>query len=124
MLYCKTLVVVQLQLTSQNLQVVRLTARHLLHKLLVVQKQAITQLVVVAVLHLLLAVHKLVVRLVLLVKLHQQPVLHQGLPIQVRASVGISLYPRDGHDVRSLLADADAAMYRAKQNGRISRPAA
>ena len=54
----------------------------------------------------------------------QQPVLHQGLPIQVRASVGISLYPRDGHDVRSLLADADAAMYRAKQNGRISRPAA
>lgn len=54
----------------------------------------------------------------------QQPVLHQGLPIQVHASVGISLYPRDGHDVRSLLADADAAMYRAKQSGRISRPAA
>lgn len=54
----------------------------------------------------------------------QQPVLHQGLPIQVHASVGISLYPRDGHDVRSLLSDADAAMYRAKQNGRISRPAA
>lgn len=53
-----------------------------------------------------------------------QPVLHQGLPIQVRASVGISLYPRDGHDVRSLLSDADAAMYRAKQGGRISRPAA
>ncbi|WP_027475858.1 GGDEF domain-containing protein [Curvibacter gracilis] len=54
----------------------------------------------------------------------QQPVLHHGLPIQVHASVGISLYPRDGHDVRSLLSDADAAMYRAKQGGRNSRPAA
>jgi diguanylate cyclase len=53
----------------------------------------------------------------------QQPVLHQGLPIQVHASVGISLYPRDGHDVRSLLSDADAAMYRAKQSGRTHCPA-
>jgi len=53
----------------------------------------------------------------------QQPVLHQGLPIQVHASVGISLYPRDGHDVRSLLSDADAAMYRAKQSARAHWPA-
>jgi len=53
----------------------------------------------------------------------QQPVLHQGLPIQVHASVGISLYPRDGHDVRSLLSDADAAMYRAKQSARTHWPA-
>ncbi|RUP26927.1 MAG: GGDEF domain-containing protein [Curvibacter sp.] len=53
----------------------------------------------------------------------QQPVLHQGLPIQVHASVGISLYPRDGHDLRSLLSDADAAMYRAKQSGRQPRSA-
>ena len=36
----------------------------------------------------------------------------------VTASIGSSLYPRDGVDVESLLGHADAAMYRAKQMGR------
>jgi diguanylate cyclase (GGDEF)-like protein len=34
------------------------------------------------------------------------------------ASIGISVFPEDGHDARSLIDVADAAMYRAKQNGR------
>jgi diguanylate cyclase (GGDEF)-like protein/PAS domain S-box-containing protein len=36
----------------------------------------------------------------------------------VTVSVGISVYPRDGKDVQTLLKDADAAMYRAKEGGK------
>jgi diguanylate cyclase (GGDEF)-like protein/PAS domain S-box-containing protein len=36
----------------------------------------------------------------------------------VSASVGISLYPRDGHDAQALLKNADTAMYHAKDAGR------
>lgn len=38
-----------------------------------------------------------------------------GHAFKVTASLGISLYPRDGKDAQALLAHADIAMYRAKQ---------
>jgi diguanylate cyclase (GGDEF)-like protein/PAS domain S-box-containing protein len=44
----------------------------------------------------------------------QEPVIVQGLPLSVDASIGIALYPRDGLDVETLLQHADVAMYHAK----------
>jgi diguanylate cyclase (GGDEF)-like protein/PAS domain S-box-containing protein len=41
-----------------------------------------------------------------------------GHEAQVSASIGIAIYPPDGGDRETLLANADAAMYRAKESGR------
>ncbi|HWS14261.1 MAG TPA: EAL domain-containing protein [Rhodocyclaceae bacterium] len=41
-----------------------------------------------------------------------------GHEVVVTGSVGISIYPGDGEDVDSLLKNADAAMYHAKEKGR------
>jgi len=37
--------------------------------------------------------------------------------VSLEASIGISIYPRDGATARALIMTADQAMYRAKQNG-------
>ncbi len=44
--------------------------------------------------------------------------LEGGITATVGASVGIAVYPDDGDDPRSLLANADAAMYDAKRAGK------
>jgi diguanylate cyclase (GGDEF)-like protein/PAS domain S-box-containing protein len=41
-----------------------------------------------------------------------------GHTFELGLSVGIAVYPRDGDDARSLFANADAALYRAKHEGR------
>ena len=41
-----------------------------------------------------------------------------GHDLYVTASVGISVYPRDGEDSETLIKRADVALYRAKQQGR------
>ncbi len=50
----------------------------------------------------------------------RDPVFAAGQEFVVSASIGISLYPRDGVDVATLVRNADAAMYRAKEQGRNS----
>ncbi|MBI2295801.1 MAG: EAL domain-containing protein, partial [Betaproteobacteria bacterium] len=47
-----------------------------------------------------------------------QPFKLSGHELIISASIGISCYPHDGSDPQTLLKNADAAMYRAKEAGR------
>ncbi|MBI4191915.1 MAG: EAL domain-containing protein [Betaproteobacteria bacterium] len=42
----------------------------------------------------------------------------EGRELSVSCSLGISIFPRDGRDVQTLLRNADTAMYKAKELGR------
>ena len=42
----------------------------------------------------------------------------EGRELTVSCSVGVSVFPRDGRDVQTLLRNADTAMYKAKEYGR------
>ncbi len=53
-----------------------------------------------------------------ILNLFADPVMVDEHEISISSSIGVSLYPRDGDDVDSLLKHADAAMYRAKEKGR------
>lgn len=46
------------------------------------------------------------------------PLQFNGQELHIKASLGIALAPYDGEDADTLLKNADAAMYRAKQKGR------
>ena len=48
----------------------------------------------------------------------QQPIQVDTFELNVTPSIGIALYPDDGHDPETLLKHADAAMYHAKAKGR------
>ena len=52
-------------------------------------------------------------------KLHELTVLHQGKSVgSVTMSVGVAAMPAHGESSRALLEAADAALYRAKREGR------
>ncbi|NJR20773.1 MAG: EAL domain-containing protein [Richelia sp. CSU_2_1] len=42
----------------------------------------------------------------------------EAQPLHVSSSIGIALYPDDGEDAETLVKNADAALYRAKERGR------
>jgi diguanylate cyclase (GGDEF)-like protein/PAS domain S-box-containing protein len=42
----------------------------------------------------------------------------EGLPLSVNCSLGVSIFPEHGADCETLIKNADAAMYCAKENGR------
>ncbi|WP_020654895.1 bifunctional diguanylate cyclase/phosphodiesterase [Massilia niastensis] len=46
-----------------------------------------------------------------------EPVQVGGQEVQVSCSIGVTFFPRDGADVNTLMMNADAAMYRAKDLG-------
>jgi diguanylate cyclase (GGDEF)-like protein/PAS domain S-box-containing protein len=46
-----------------------------------------------------------------------EPVLIGDQAVQVSCSMGVAMYPRDGDDPKTLMMNADAAMYRAKDLG-------
>ncbi len=47
-----------------------------------------------------------------------RPLRINGLEEQVTASIGVSLFPKDGKEVEALIHKADLALYRAKEQGR------
>jgi diguanylate cyclase (GGDEF)-like protein/PAS domain S-box-containing protein len=47
-----------------------------------------------------------------------KPIVLQGEECQITASIGISLYPKDGTDEQTLMKNADMAMYFAKEEGK------
>ena len=54
----------------------------------------------------------------LLVSKISEPMVLQGIRVEVSVSVGIATYPESGSDVKTLLRNSDAALYQAKARGR------
>ncbi|MGA9045666.1 EAL domain-containing protein [Sulfuricurvum sp.] len=55
-----------------------------------------------------------------LVSVLQEPIFIDEHQLYVTSSIGISIYPLDGESAQNLLSNADAAMYKAKEEGRNS----
>jgi diguanylate cyclase (GGDEF)-like protein len=47
-----------------------------------------------------------------------EPIIYKSFSYTVTASIGITIYPKDGHDVSTLLKHADIAMYKSKDLGK------
>jgi diguanylate cyclase (GGDEF)-like protein len=53
-----------------------------------------------------------------IIGIFDEPIRHEGHHFSLGISIGISLYPNDGHDAETLVKNADAAMYAVKFSGR------
>ena len=45
----------------------------------------------------------------------EEPIMLEGMPLAIEASIGIAFWPENGEDVETLLQHADTAMYKAKE---------
>ena len=50
----------------------------------------------------------------------QEPIVTANQEFFISASIGISIFPADGHDTQIMLRNADAALYTAKEEGRAN----
>jgi diguanylate cyclase (GGDEF)-like protein len=53
-----------------------------------------------------------------IIKVVNEPMEIRGEVVQVSASMGIAIFPADGHTSLDLIKNADAAMYAAKDSGK------
>jgi diguanylate cyclase (GGDEF)-like protein len=53
-----------------------------------------------------------------LLEVSRNPIQINGQPFHVNLTIGVALFPEDGDDRNKLLANADLALYRAKEDGR------
>jgi diguanylate cyclase (GGDEF)-like protein/PAS domain S-box-containing protein len=53
-----------------------------------------------------------------LLKLFDEPMQLPGVTLKVTVSIGVALFPEDGHDAEMLRRRSDEALYEAKRNGR------
>jgi predicted signal transduction protein with EAL and GGDEF domain len=53
-----------------------------------------------------------------ILNLFEKPIRAKDHSFKLTCSIGVSLYPNDGQDMETLIKNADAAMYQAKESGR------
>ncbi|HBQ84975.1 MAG TPA: sensor domain-containing phosphodiesterase, partial [Syntrophomonas sp.] len=53
-----------------------------------------------------------------LIDMLSKPILLNGQTFSISVSVGVALYPQDGTDAKTLIKNADIAMYNAKTRGK------
>lgn len=51
-------------------------------------------------------------------ELEKESFLVKGNTVKVTCSIGLAVYPKDSHDKKTLLENADRAMYHSKENGK------
>jgi diguanylate cyclase (GGDEF)-like protein/PAS domain S-box-containing protein len=61
---------------------------------------------------------KLKQKMTTLLEIFSEPIFIKDEMIHITASIGVSIFPLDGHDPKALLKNADLAMYRAKEDGK------
>jgi diguanylate cyclase (GGDEF) domain len=54
-----------------------------------------------------------------LLEIIREPVVIDNHELYISVSIGITFYPDDSEDTETLITNADIAMYRAKENGKI-----
>lgn len=52
-----------------------------------------------------------------IIEVFKEPICIEGIYVNIKTSIGISFFPKDGHTSQELIKKADKAMYDAKKRG-------